>query len=165
MSIASHSSCEVTPQETKGGNQLVSPSSFRSPSPHLVRVSRSYLLPSSSTSSSSPRGYHRNLHRDAKVPFSGGQETPVDLAARSPIVIFRSGICRSLRSTKRRASRIKEQSVVSCAAGCLIYWEEQEAVCRRRGSEDRENIKIEYTQERNKIQYYRCTIATNRIHT
>jgi len=42
MSIVSHWPCELTHEKTKGGNQLVPSSFFRSPS---RRVSRFYLLP------------------------------------------------------------------------------------------------------------------------
>lgn len=38
-------------------------------------------------------------------------------------------------SMKWRALRIKERSVVSRAAGCLIYWEKQETVCSRERAE------------------------------
>lgn len=96
-----------------------------------------------------PRGYRRNLHRNAKVSFSGGQRTPVDHCeipdcdssfGNLPVSPFHEATRFANKGTKCRLSHRR-----------LIYREEPGTVCRHAGEQESGGIKMEYGKGKNKI--------------
>ena len=156
VSVASHSSRKLIPEETKEGNQLVPPSFFSISLALSVSAVSTFFtsfltaeLPQESASRrESPllrrSGDPRGLPRDLRLWFFVWESAIVPP--------FYETMRFANKGTKCRLSRRRLSDL-------LRAYKKQYINARKRRSR---RIKIEYRKE---IKYYQCTITINRIHT